>query len=63
MWGVCSPLRGPVGWQVHYILDEMIMGGLVLETNVADIVASLDALNKMEKTAPPKAVAAGPRRA
>ena len=38
------------------------MGGLVLETNVADIVVSLDALSKMEKAAPPKVTATGPKR-
>ena len=48
--------------QVHHILDELIMGGLVLETNVSDIVAALDAHTKMEKVAPPKIVPSGPKR-
>ena len=52
----------PIPTQVHHILDEIVMGGMVLETNVSDIISSLDAFNKMEKAPPPKVVAAGPRR-
>ena len=29
--------------RVHYVLDEIVMGGLVLETSLPDIVATLDA--------------------
>ncbi|GAM17931.1 hypothetical protein SAMD00019534_011060 [Acytostelium subglobosum LB1] len=39
--------------KVHYILDEMVMGGLVLETNPNIIVSNYDAQNKMEKAESP----------
>ena len=32
-----------------YILDEVIMGGLVLETNLPDIIRSVDEQNRLEK--------------
>src|SRR3989338_4785086 len=35
--------------KIHYILDEIIMGGLVLETNLPDIMAVLDQHKKLEK--------------
>jgi AP-3 complex subunit sigma len=35
--------------RVHYILDEIIMGGMVTETNLTEIMRSLDALNKTEQ--------------
>eukprot|EP01006_Ploeotia_vitrea_P058772 TRINITY_DN70185_c0_g1_i1.p1 TRINITY_DN70185_c0_g1~~TRINITY_DN70185_c0_g1_i1.p1 ORF type:complete len:170 (+),score=37.48 TRINITY_DN70185_c0_g1_i1:48-512(+) len=35
--------------QVHYILDEIVMGGLVLETNKEEILRSLDGLSKVTK--------------
>ena len=38
------------------------MGGLVLETNVTDIVGALDAHSKMEKVAPAKITPSGPKR-
>ena len=40
--------------RIHYVLDEVIMGGLVLETNQADVMAELDEhakVRKMESTA------------
>ncbi|XP_041088844.1 AP-3 complex subunit sigma-1 isoform X4 [Polyodon spathula] len=36
--------------QVHNILAEMVMGGMVLETNMNEIVTQVDAENKMEKS-------------
>jgi AP-3 complex subunit sigma len=34
--------------RVHYILDEIIMGGMVLETNIAQVLEALDEMNKVE---------------
>eukprot|EP01133_Synstelium_polycarpum_P007969 gene7969-9363_t len=39
--------------KVHYILDEIVMGGLVLETNPAIIVSNYDTQNKLEKSENP----------
>ena len=36
--------------QVHYILDEIVMGGMVLETQVSSIMTAVEAQNKLEKT-------------
>lgn len=36
--------------QVHNILAEMVMGGMVLETNMNEIIMQVDAQNKMEKS-------------
>lgn len=36
--------------QVHNILAEMVMGGMVLETNMNEIISQVDAQNKMEKS-------------
>ncbi|XP_043567089.1 AP-3 complex subunit sigma-1 isoform X7 [Chiloscyllium plagiosum] len=36
--------------KVHNILAEMVMGGMVLETNMNEIVTQIDAQNKMEKS-------------
>ncbi|XP_062924744.1 AP-3 complex subunit sigma-1 isoform X2 [Mobula hypostoma] len=50
--------------QVHNILAEMVMGGMVLETNMNEIVTQIDAQTKMEKSeagfagAPARAVSA-----
>ena len=35
--------------RVHFILDEVIMGGMVLETNKDEILRSLDALASTQK--------------
>jgi len=35
--------------KVHYILDEIVMGGMVLETNLPSIVSAIDAQTKIEK--------------
>jgi len=32
--------------KVHYILDEIIMGGMVVETNKEEILRAIDGLNK-----------------
>nr|XP_044990293.1 AP-3 complex subunit sigma-1-like [Jaculus jaculus] len=50
--------------KVHNILGEMVMGGMVLETNMNEIVTQIDAQNKLEKSeaglagAPARAVSA-----
>uniref|UniRef100_A0A9J8BT57 AP complex mu/sigma subunit domain-containing protein n=2 Tax=Cyprinus carpio TaxID=7962 RepID=A0A9J8BT57_CYPCA len=50
--------------QVHNILAEMVMGGMVLETNMSEIITQAEAHNKMEKSeagiagAPARAVSA-----
>nr|XP_014589214.1 AP-3 complex subunit sigma-2 [Equus caballus] len=49
---------------VHYILQEVVMGGMVLETNMNEIVAQMEAQNRLEKSegglsaAPARAVSA-----
>ncbi|TKC40547.1 hypothetical protein EI555_015915 [Monodon monoceros] len=50
--------------KVHYILQEVVMGGMVLETNMNEIVAQTEAQNRPEKSkgglsaAPARAVSA-----
>uniref|UniRef100_A0A3Q1B936 AP complex mu/sigma subunit domain-containing protein n=1 Tax=Amphiprion ocellaris TaxID=80972 RepID=A0A3Q1B936_AMPOC len=50
--------------RVHYILQEVVMGGMVLETNMNEIVAQVEVQNRMEKSegglsaAPARAVSA-----
>ena len=34
--------------QVHYILDEIIMGGMVLETNIQNILLAVNDMNKLD---------------
>lgn len=38
-----------VMFQVHYILAELCMGGMVLETNMSEILARIEEQNKLEK--------------
>ena len=35
--------------QVHYILNELVMGGMVLETNMSEIIARIEEQNLIEK--------------
>lgn len=50
--------------QVHYILNELVMGGMVLETNMTEIITRIEDQNKIEKqeagisSAPARAVSA-----
>ncbi|XP_072326363.1 AP-3 complex subunit sigma-2 isoform X2 [Scyliorhinus torazame] len=50
--------------QVHCILQELVMGGMVLETNMTEIVSQVEAQTKLEKSeagfsaAPARAVSA-----
>nr|XP_033775385.1 AP-3 complex subunit sigma-2 isoform X2 [Geotrypetes seraphini] len=50
--------------QVHYILHEVVMGGMVLETNMNEVVSQIEAQNRLEKSesglsaAPARAVSA-----
>eukprot|EP00741_Cyanophora_paradoxa_P019538 tig00021127_g18860.t1 len=34
--------------KVHFVLDEIIMGGMVLETNVAEVLQAVDSMNKLD---------------
>lgn len=36
--------------KVHYILDEIVMGGMVLETNMAEVLQHVEAQNRLEKS-------------
>jgi len=36
-------------FQVHYILNELVMGGMVLETNMTEIFTRIDEQNKLER--------------
>ncbi len=36
--------------KVHYILDEIVMGGMVLETNIAEVMEAIIEMNKLEQT-------------
>jgi AP-3 complex subunit sigma len=50
--------------EVHYILSELVMGGMVLQTNMSDILARIDEQSKLQKqeagisAAPGRAVSA-----
>ena len=35
--------------QVHWILNELVMGGMVLETNMTEIMLRIEEQNKIEK--------------
>ena len=35
--------------QVHFILNELVMGGMVLETNMSEIMLRIEEQNKIEK--------------
>ncbi|CAN8064832.1 unnamed protein product [Agarophyton chilense] len=37
--------------KIHYVLDEIVVGGLVLETNMADILAALQEAKRAESQA------------
>jgi len=47
--------------KVQYILQELCMGGMVLETNMTEIVTRVDEMNKMEKVE--AGIAGGPSKA
>ena len=36
--------------RVHYILDEIVMGGMVLETSVGEVMEAVSEMNKLENT-------------
>ncbi|XP_046780910.1 adaptor-related protein complex 3, sigma 2 subunit isoform X10 [Gallus gallus] len=46
--GGAGPIR-PSCLLVHYILQEVVIGGMVLETNMNEIVAQAEAQSKLEK--------------
>jgi AP-3 complex subunit sigma len=35
--------------KVHYIIDEMVMGGMVLETSMSEICRTVGEMNKLEQ--------------
>ena len=35
--------------KVHFILNELVMGGMVLETNMTEIMLRIEEQNKLEK--------------
>ena len=35
---------------MHYILNELVMGGMVLETNMSEILSRIEDQNKLEKS-------------
>lgn len=37
----------PCLWKVHYVLDEIIMGGMVLETNINQILTAINDQNRL----------------
>lgn len=47
--------------KVHYILNELVMGGMVLETNMTEILTRIEEQNKLEKQE--AGIAAAPARA
>ncbi|XP_029196422.1 AP-3 complex subunit sigma-1-like [Acropora muricata] len=47
--------------KVHYILQEIVMGGMVLETNMSEILTHIEAQNKLEKSE--AGISAAPQRA
>jgi len=47
--------------KVHYILNELVMGGMVLETNMTEILTRIEDQNKLEKQE--AGIAAAPARA
>ena len=42
--------------QVHYVLDEIVMGGMVLETNITEIVTALTEMTALERSTSSAAV-------
>lgn len=71
-WGDAGPRHAPRSgpsafcsvmppWQVHHILQEMVIGGMVLETNMNEIVAQVEAQGKLEKAEVSSDTAALPR--
>jgi len=36
--------------KVHHILDEIVMGGMVLETSTHEVLASVQEMNKLEES-------------
>jgi hypothetical protein len=45
----CINVFPPLCFQVHYILNELVMGGMVLETNMTEILLRIEEQNKIEK--------------
>eukprot|EP00005_Dracoamoeba_jomungandri_P001687 CAMPEP_0174252098 /NCGR_PEP_ID=MMETSP0439-20130205/1704_1 /TAXON_ID=0 /ORGANISM="Stereomyxa ramosa, Strain Chinc5" /LENGTH=156 /DNA_ID=CAMNT_0015332593 /DNA_START=62 /DNA_END=528 /DNA_ORIENTATION=+ len=39
--------------KIHHILDEVVMGGLVLETNLSSIIYTIEEQNKIERNENP----------
>lgn len=47
-WHMLGP-HASLASQVHYILQEVVIGGMVLETSMNEIVAQAEAQSKLEK--------------
>ena len=46
---ICRPADGASFLQVHYILNEIVMGGMVLETSMTEIITRTEEQNRLEK--------------
>jgi len=44
--------------KVHYILDEIVMGGMVLETSHTEVLAAVLEMNKFEESTSSAAIKA-----
>ena len=40
----------PCHWQVHYIMDEMLLNGCIVDTNKANILEPVQLLETIEKS-------------
>lgn len=49
LWLLLLPAFPSLPLQVHHILQEVVIGGMVLETNMNEIVAQVEAQSKLEK--------------
>ncbi len=47
------PLSTRVGAQVHLVIDEMIVGGIVVETSMQEVLDALDAQSKLMRHGAP----------
>lgn len=46
--------------QVHYVLDEIIMGGMVLETNINQILTAINDQNRLHSASNKVGLPSGP---
>ena len=43
-------MPNPREWQVHYIMDEMLLNGCIVDTNKANILEPVQLLETIEKS-------------